>query len=208
MAVRVQVPLNFCARQSAHYFLKMKIKYLYLLRPLLLSLLLPVVAAPVWAQRVSVKTNALYWATASPNLGAEFRLNRHLTLNLEAMGNKLHISDYDTRVLGFTPEVRYWFSARPQAGHFLGLMGGMADYNIEDHTKVYKGDAYFVGPTYGYSFVLGRHWSLEATIGVGAMRYRQKRYDSAIEEAPREPNDSKWIAAPLKLGLSFVYIIK
>lgn len=179
-----------------------------MLRPLTLSLLLAAMAVPVCAQRVSVKTNALYLATASPNLGLEFRLNRHLTLGLAGMGNKLHISHYRTRVLGLTPEVRYWFSARPQAGHFVGLMGGMADYKIENRSKVYNGEAYFVGPTYGYSFVLGRHWSMEATVGVGAMRYRQKRYDSATEQAPREPNDTKWIATPINLGLSFVYIIK
>lgn len=174
----------------------------------LLSAALFTIAASAVAQRVSVKTNALYWATASPNLGLELRLNRHLTLNLEGMGNKLHVSSYRTRILGLTPEVRYWLSARPQAGHFFGMMGGMADYKIEDNSKVYQGEAFFVGPTYGYSFVLSRRWSLEATVGVGVMRYRQKRYDSALEDVPHEANDKKWIAAPLKLGLTFVYIIK
>ena len=32
------------------------------------------------AQVVGVKTNLLYWASASPNLGIEYRLGRHKTL--------------------------------------------------------------------------------------------------------------------------------
>lgn len=41
------------------------------------------------AQRIGLKTNALYWAAMSPNMGAEFRINRHVTLNFEAMGSLL-----------------------------------------------------------------------------------------------------------------------
>ena len=40
-----------------------------------------VLATSANAQRVGLKSNALYWAAMSPNLGAEFRVNRHLTLN-------------------------------------------------------------------------------------------------------------------------------
>ena len=32
---------------------------------------------------VSIKTNALYWGTVTPNLGLEFRLVRHWSLDLE-----------------------------------------------------------------------------------------------------------------------------
>ena len=33
---------------------------------------------------VGIKTNALYWGTVTPNLGLEFRLARHWSLDLEA----------------------------------------------------------------------------------------------------------------------------
>ena len=35
------------------------------------------------AQKVAVKTNALYWATATPNLGFEFALGERWTFELE-----------------------------------------------------------------------------------------------------------------------------
>ena len=94
------------------------------------------------AQRISVKTNALYWAVATPNIGAEFRLNRHFTLGIEGLANKLKVgSKLNSRVVAVTPEVRYWFSIRPQAGHFVGLMGMGTDYDVTLKNKVYKGTA-------------------------------------------------------------------
>ena len=34
------------------------------------------------AQKVAVKTNALYWATTTPNVGVEFALGERMTLEL------------------------------------------------------------------------------------------------------------------------------
>ena len=38
---------------------------------------------------VGIKTNALYWGTVTPNLGLEFRLARHWSLDLEALPEKM-----------------------------------------------------------------------------------------------------------------------
>lgn len=163
---------------------------------------------PAAAQRVSVKTNALYWAAATPNLGLEFRLNRHLTLNLEGAFNKFHVSKIDSRMAGMMPEMRYWFSARPQAGHFVGFMGLVAGYDLTLNKTMHEGNAFAFGPTYGYSVVLSKHWSMEATIGVGALYLREKKYPTSLPQVPEEPNNKKWMPAPIKAGLTFVYIIK
>lgn len=80
-------------------------------------------AIQVNAQRINLKTNALYWILESPNLGLEFRINQHITLNTEAMVSFLNINDIKVKGETFTPELRYWLKARPQAGHFIGLMG-------------------------------------------------------------------------------------
>lgn len=161
------------------------------------------------AQRVNVKTNALYWAAATPNVGVEFRLNRHVTLNLEGLCHRFKGGKFDTKGLAFTPEARYWFSARPQAGHFVGIMGVAANYDLGIKNKRHDGDAFGGGFTYGYSFVLSRYWSLETTLGVGAV-YRQEKCSKseAEHDALSEPNVKKVNFAPLKAGVTFVYIIK
>ena len=65
----------------------------------------------VFSQRVALKTNALYWAAASPNLGLELRVNRHITFDLDATFHRLKWKDkLDTRAEILTPEVRYWFA--------------------------------------------------------------------------------------------------
>lgn len=160
------------------------------------------------AQRIALKTNALYWAAASPNVGLEMRVNRHVTFNLEGTFNRLKVSKYNTRAEIFTPEVRYWFSARPQAGHFLGLAGVAANYNLLLDNKRHNGDAFGAGLTYGYSFVLSRHWSLETTLGGGIVHRREKSYEEHKDECPEKPNINKWQFFPIKAGVSFVYIIK
>lgn len=75
--------------------------------------------------------------------------------------------------------------------------------------KRHDGDLFGGGITYGYSFVLSRHWSLETTIGVGAV-YRQEKYSRNEEEraALDKPNVSTVNFAPIKAAVSFVYIIK
>lgn len=173
------------------------------------------VALPATAQRVNVKTNALYWVAASPNLGVEFRINRHLTFNLEGVVNRISgvnlfgVKDISTRAIAVEPEVRYWFSARPQAHHFVGLAAVAADYRLQYNNKCHDGDVFGGGITYGYSFVLSRHWSLETTIGVGAV-YRQEKCSKSAEErdALDKPNVSTVNFAPIKAAVNFVYIIK
>ena len=63
----------------------------------------------------------------------------------------------------------------------------------------HKGDAYAASLTYGYVWVLGDHWNIEATAGVGVLRYRQFKYDKGIPK-PDAVNDSKTTIAPVKLG--------
>lgn len=173
------------------------------------------VASPATAQRINVKTNALYWLAMSPNLGVEFRINRHMTFNLEGVVNRVSgfkpygVSNLSTKGFAFEPEARYWFSARPQAGHFVGLTAIAANYDLQFNDKRHDGDLFGGGITYGYSFVLSRHWSLETTIGVGAV-YRQEKYSRNEEEraALDKPNVSTVNFAPIKAAVSFVYIIK
>lgn len=177
------------------------------LRRFTMAALLAMIGLPMMAQRVSVKTNALYWAGATPNIGVEFRLNRHFTLNVEGLGNRFKAgSKLDTRVLGFMPEARYWFSIRPQAGHFVGLMGMATDYDITLKNKIHKGDAVGAGVTYGYSFVLSRRWSMEATAGLGVLNVRKVDHRKGEPEPASATSSLK--LTPMKLGLSFVYIIK
>ena len=84
----------------------------------------------------AIKTNLPYWGVGGTfNLGAEFRLARHWTLDLEAGLNpfdgKNDDGSYDRTMKHFRahPELRYWFCESFQ-GHFLGLHVPFIAYNF------------------------------------------------------------------------------
>ena len=171
-----------------------------------LSFLLLCCGVHVHAQRVAVKTNALGWLTASPNVEAEFVLGSHVSLNMGIAANPISTDNFKTTFTHFQPEVRYWLN-RPMVSHFLGITAFVNNFNMMVKDVHHKGDAYAAGLTYGYVWVLGDHWNIEATAGVGVLRYRQFKYDKGIPK-PDAVNDSKTTIAPVKLGVSFVYIIR
>lgn len=173
----------------------------------LLALLAVGSQLPIRAQRVGIKTNALGWLGASPNLGVELRPSRHFTLNLEVLGSPLKVGNLRTQHFTFIPEVRYWFSARPQAGHFLGVNALASTYHFAWSNMNHRGDAFGAGVTYGHCWVLSRRWSLETTAGVGLVHVRDKKFSNGVAE-PIEPDNSKTRLFPTKLGISFVYILK
>ena len=159
------------------------------------------------AQRVSLKTNALYWAVAHPNLGVEFRLTPHYTLNVEVIGTYLHKGRFHARNIVANPEVRYWFNARPQSQHVVGAMAFASSYDYRTKNWNHIGEGFGAGVTYGYSWVLSTHWSLETTAGLGAAYARDNTHRGPNDPMTYDPNNKK-ILPVVKLGVSFVYVMK
>lgn len=118
------------------------------------------------------------------------------------------ISGYKLDHVNFSPELRYWFTGRPQTRHFVGAMGLVSAYSLQFDRTAHKGQGVGVGLTYGYAFVLGRRWSLEATAGAGVFRYAEKKYDVVTSPVPWGVNHKGIALVPLKLGLSFTYLLK
>ena len=160
-----------------------------------------------YAQRVGLRTNALAWATATPNLGVELRMSRHFTFSLDAYGNPLKFDKLRTQFVALQPEVRYWFSARPQAGHFIGVNAFGAVYKFQAKQTCHEGDAVAAGLTYGYSIPLSRRWSMEAAVGAGLLLHRDFHYGKGTVR-PDSPNNKKARLAPTKLGVTFTYHLK
>lgn len=181
------------------------------------------------AQKVAVKTNALYWMTATPNIGMEFALADRWTLEL-AGGYNPWTFDVDSNVKAkhflVTPEIRYWF-CESFNGHFLGLNANYTMFNIGGilvPKAFYKDDShgYFLdnlqlarsegwaagaGLTYGYAWTISRRWNMEFTLGLGVW---YSEYDQ-FESRPCgmfQNSVSRYAFGPTDLGLSFIYMIK
>ena len=94
-----------------------------------LSFLLLCCGVHVHAQRVAVKTNALGWLTASPNVEAEFVLGSHVSLNMGIAANPISTDNFKTTFTHFQPEVRYWLN-RPMVSHFLGITAFVNNFDM------------------------------------------------------------------------------
>lgn len=161
----------------------MKLKFLI---PLLFGIFLSVGAR---AQDVAIKTNVLYDATATVNLGVEVGVAPKWTIDLSGNLNAWNIKeDMKWKHWMVQPEARYWFCDR-FSRHFLGFhaMGGQYNIggiknnvsflgtNFKNFTdQRYQGWSLGAGIAYGYAFILGKHWNLELEVGVG---YAYFNYD-------------------------------
>lgn len=178
--------------------------------------------------QMAVKTNLLYDATTTPNLGVEVGLARRSTLQLVYGLNpwKFHGTSHGERSARhwvLMPEYRWWTCTRFN-GHFIGahLMGGQFNaYNVdiplpgaflggddirsEVRSKSYEGCFAGVGFTYGYQWILSRHFNVEAEVGVGYGHVWYDKYECG-ECGPRLEDGTTNYVGLTKLGLSLVYI--
>ena len=134
------------------------------------------------AQNVAVKSNLLYDATQTINLGVEVGLHQRWTLDLSGNYNSWSKdSSVKWRHLFIQPEARYWFCDR-FAGHFIGghlIYGAFNFGNLNNNISFlgtdltslskyrYQGFGYGIGLSYGYAFLLSKHLNLGNGAGCG-----------------------------------------
>ena len=132
---------------------------------LLLVFLLPTFI-DIQGQVVAVKTNVLYDAITTPNIGAEVAFNKHWSVEASGYYNGWTFSsDKSFKHWMIQPEARYWIHERFN-GHFFGVHAQYIDYDFAglkllygmEKKNSYNGNAYGGGISYGYQLYVGT-WS-------------------------------------------------
>ena len=117
------------------------------------------------------------------------------------------------------PEASYWFCDR-FAGHFVGahLLGGQynagnihnslnflgTDFSVlTDHR--YQGWAVGAGLAYGYSWIIDRHWNIEAEIGLGWVYTRYDVYPCANCGTKVASDKAHNYVGPTKAAINLIY---
>lgn len=112
------------------------------------------------AQQVAVKTNLLYWAAATPNVGAEVAVGKHSTLGFSANYNPWTIgSDNKIQHWFIRPEYRYWVTEK-YTRLFFGVHAIGGKFEVGGFKLPFIGDKVFKGLQTNYykgSFVGRRH---------------------------------------------------
>lgn len=195
----------------------------------ILSILLAIFFSCIAASaQVAIKTNVLYDATTTPNLGLEIGAGKRNTVNLVYGLNlwSAKTSDGAPKKLKhwvLMPEYRWWLCTRYN-GHFLGVHALTGQFNAAnvnvplpgvffagDPLRKYARDgrveATFAGAgfTYGYQWSLSKHWNIEAEIGAGYAHVWDRRYNCGVCSNKLSSGDSNYLGIT-KIGLSLLYL--
>ncbi len=173
------------------------------------------------AQGIAVKTNVLSDALLSPNLGIEAGLSPRWTIELTGQTNMWTLSHGRRwKHWALQPEARYWFCDR-FAGHFVGIHAHGGQYNIGGFNGIYnllgtdarkledsRYQGWFVGAgiAYGYAWILGRHWNLEAEIGIGYSYTRYDRFRCVGCGKKVESDKPHHYVGPTRAAVNLVYL--
>ena len=169
------------------------------------------------AQVVGLKTNLAADATTTMNVALEFATAPKNTLDLYVNYNPWEPeSGRLIKHLLVQPEYRFWFCEK-FAGSFLGvhLHGGLFNFgNVklpfemypELENNRYEGEFIGGGVSYGYQWVLSKHWNLEANIGAGYAYINYDRFQCGDCGKRVEKDRDKHYFGPTKAALSLVYI--
>ncbi|MBQ8152246.1 MAG: DUF3575 domain-containing protein [Prevotella sp.] len=170
------------------------------------------------AQQVTISNNLLYDAWLTPNLRVGLRLAPHWSMGVTGGYRPWPTDDHKSKKwkhLLVSPDVRYWTDS-VNVHHFFGVNLIYSHYNVADVKfpfGLYKsvrderrqGDLGALGVYYGYSWPLGRHWNIEALIGVAVGYTKYDRYECG-ECGTKIGDDKKWFAMP-QAGLNIVFNI-
>ncbi len=190
------------------------------IRKLIFMLAISVTSA-AHGQDVAVKTNALDDLILDINVGTEIGLAPKWTLDIPVSINAWILShNRRWEHLSIQPGARYWFCDR-FSGHFVGVHTHGGIFNIggfdgkinmlgTDFRKLADSrfQGWFVGGgiSYGYAWMLGTHWNIEAEIGFG---YSYSRYDqfrcAGCGKKVRSHMPHNYVG-PTKAALNLVYL--
>ncbi|MDE5800950.1 MAG: DUF3575 domain-containing protein, partial [Paramuribaculum sp.] len=159
----------------------------------------------------ALKTNMLGYAVLMPNIEAEWKFTDRWSVALESQGAWWSKSSPRKvyRLATVTPEVRFWAINHSRwHGMYVGAFGGWGLYDLHRSMtkKGHEGEGVMAGLSVGYMWPIGKHLSLDAGVGVGYMRIRDKVYRPAgghfLYQFTKDIN-----FGPLRLKLSLVWRI-
>ena len=152
--------------------------------------------------RFSMKTNLLYAATTTPNIGVEFFLNKWLTLDIAAGWNPFrHRDNRKFAHWSIQPTLRYWIQ-EPFNGFFVGLSLLYANFNVSGIPQPYNWLNGFPGVDDTRNRILGNRLALWGDDGY---RFRGDAYGASLQFGHQWVLSPRWsIEAFANVGYMFL----
>ena len=192
------------------------LSHMNILRKAALLFAVAAIALQSKGQEVGLKTNLLYWATTTPNIGLEVQTGRKHTFQMFAGLNPWKFGDNKKlRHWVVQPEYRYWL-CQTFNGWFLGahLMGGQFNaggvklpFGLVKTLRDNRYEGWYAGGgvTAGYQWPLAKHWNLETSIGIGYDYLHYDKFECKTCGNKKKTGDSHYVG-PTKAALELIYM--
>lgn len=154
---------------------------------------------------LALRANLLRWATLTPDLGVEWRINRHVGILVNGSWTSWSWDNKNRRyaLWKVSPEVRYYIG-KENRGYF-GAMYHIGEFNYKLGATGRQGDYQGGGITGGYLLELNRALSLDFHAGIGYTRAEYDKYKVTDDVRVCEGSDSKNYWGINQLGITLVW---
>lgn len=173
-------------------------------------------------QKAAIKSNLLYDATTTINLGVEFGLSDRWTMDVSGNYNPFRLHEGKRwKHWMVQPELRLWNCDR-FAGSFFAfhVLGGQFDLGNIDFLKIkildndyrkmkgkrFEGWYAGAGLGWGHDWVLGKHLNLEFELAAGYSYMKYDSYPNVSSHVKEASNKTHHYVGPTKVALSLVYV--
>lgn len=161
------------------------------------------------AQFSAVSTNIAGWATGSINAAVDINIDLHNTVNVPVSVNPFQFGDTQWKHIALQPAWRHWF-VEHYIGHFIAPSLFYANYTIGYDKRLFKGNAYGIGCSWGYSKLLSTRWNFIVELGAGIIYtpYTENLRPKYVGEFEDEYtyHHRRILLLPIKCNLSFSYL--
>ncbi|MDR0795442.1 MAG: DUF3575 domain-containing protein [Tannerella sp.] len=189
-----------------------------------------------YSQNFGIKSNLLYDATSTINLGIEYALSDKLTLDVsvninpwafpqrkvDTSGSLLEQYDAILKHWILQPELRWW-KCEKFNGHFFGAYATGGQFNVGGLSFLpegwgkrglqinrFEGWLAGTGLSYGYHYILSDRFSLEFSLGLGYTFLKYNKFNNYASSEPTTKDRMKYrmhYFGPTKAGISVVFML-
>ena len=156
----------------------------------------------------SLRANLLRWATLTPDLGIEWRINRLWGILVHGSWTSWSWSNKDQRyaLWEVSPEVRHYIGKEKRG--YLGAMYKAGAFNYKLSATGKQGDLMGGGITGGYGLRLNNALSLDFNLAVGCLHADYEKYEVIDGVRVSRGNETKNWWGPVGAGVTLVWTIK
>lgn len=154
---------------------------------------------------LSLRANLLRWGTLTPDLGVEWRLNRHVGILVNGSYTSWTWNSNDRRyaLWEIAPEARYYIGKEKRG--YIGAIykAGSFNYKLSEIGK--QGNLMGGGLTGGYQLKLNKALNLDFSLALGCLHADYDKYIVIDGIRVRQGKESKNWWGPISAGVTLVW---